>query len=63
MNAFDTSGPAITGPSKAERAYARKGLEKSAQVEHMSRPKLSRFSTPIVSKAAQDRTNRIRGRV
>lgn len=62
MNAFDTSGPARTGPTKAERAYTRQGLERTAQVGHMSVPKVSRFSTPIVSRAAADRTNRIKGR-
>ena len=62
MNAFDTSGPAITAPTKAERAYTRKELQRTAQVGHMSVPRMSRFSTPIVSRAAQDRTARIRGK-
>ena len=63
MNAFDTSGPSVTGPTKAERAYTRQGLQRTAQVGHMSVPRVSRFSTPIVSRAAADRTNAIRGRV
>lgn len=56
MNAFDTSGPALTAPSKAERAYTRQGLQRTAQVGHMSVPRVSRFSTPIVSRAARDKT-------
>lgn len=62
MNAFDTSGPAVTGPTKAEQASTRKGLERSAQVVHMSVPRMSTFSTPIMSQAAQDRSNSIKGR-
>lgn len=60
MNAFDTSGPALTGPSKAERAYTRKGLERTREVAHMSKPTAHVFSPPITTPAQADRTNAIR---
>ena len=60
MNAFDTSGPALTGPSKAERAYARKGLTRTRKVGHMSKPTAHVFSPPITTPAQADRTNAIR---
>lgn len=60
-NAFDTSGPART-INRNEQAGARQVLKAAAQVRHMSTPRQSRFSTPIMGRAAADRTARIRGR-
>lgn len=62
MNAFDTSGPSITAPSKAERAYARKGITRTRKVAHMSKPTAHVFSPPITTPAQADRTARIGGR-
>ncbi len=62
MNAFDTSGPART-INRNEQAGARQVLKAAQQVRHMSTPRQSRFSTPIMGRAAADRTNAIRGRV
>lgn len=60
MNAFDTSGPATTSPTKAERAYTRQGLQRTALVGHMSKPTAHVFSPPITTPAQADRTNAIR---
>lgn len=62
MSAWDTSGPAVTAPTKAERAYALKGLQRAARVAHMSVPKASLFCVQIPSQRQQDRTNAIKGR-
>lgn len=61
MNAFDLSGPART-INRNEQAGARQVLKAAQQVRHMSTPRQSRFSTPIMGRAAADRTNAIRGR-
>ena len=60
-NAFDTSGPART-INRNEQAGARQVLKAAQQVRHMSTPRQSRFSTPIMGRAAADRTARIKGR-
>lgn len=61
MNAFDLSGSART-INRNEQAGARRVLKAAQQVRHMSTPRQSRFSTPIMGRAQADRTNRIRGR-
>jgi hypothetical protein len=63
QTAWDTSGPAITAPTKAEQAYALKKLQRGAKVGHMSQPVGDVFSQPITTRAQADRTNSIRGKL
>ncbi len=62
MNAFDTTGPSLTAPTKSEQGTAKMLLKKSRKVEHMSIPKGDVFCPPITTQKQADRTNAIRGR-
>lgn len=62
MNAFDTSGPS-TLLSKRELANAQKPKRLNTPGQRYFESVPTRFCTAIPSKAAADKTNRIRGRV
>lgn len=62
MNAFDTSGPS-TLLTKRELANAQKQMRHNTPGQKYFESKSHRFCTQIPSRAAQDRTNSIRGRV